>query len=51
MYLHELSGGRKQKGWFLDDWANGEFDEVFFMHGMVLVPWGIGVILGNGYGI
>ena len=23
----------------------------FFMHGMVLVLWGVGAILGNGYGI
>ena len=24
---------------------------VFFTHGMVLVLWGVGAILGNGYGI
>ena len=23
----------------------------FFTHGMVLVLWGVGAILGNGYGI
>ena len=23
----------------------------FFMHGMILVLWGVGAILGNGYGI
>ena len=23
----------------------------FFTHGMVLVLWGVGIILGNGYGI
>ena len=38
----------------LDDWrlfhACG-FVDVFFADGMVLVLWGLGVILGNGYGI
>ena len=33
----------------LDYWANGGFADAFFMHGMILVLWGVGVILGNGY--
>ena len=32
------------------DWANGGSADVFFMTSMVPF-WGIGAILGNGYGI
>ena len=28
-----------------------DFVDVFFTHGMVLVIWKVGVILGKGYGI
>ena len=31
--------------------TNGVSIVVFFMYGMVLVLWGVGPILGNGYGI
>ena len=34
------------------DWANGGSVNVFLrVVSMVLVPWGVGAILGNGYGI
>ena len=35
----------------LDDYANSGFVDVFFTDGMVLVLWGVGAILGNGYGM
>ena len=36
----------------LDDWANGGSVEVsVHMVRMVLILWGVGVILGNGFGI
>ena len=37
-------------GGLLYDFANGSFVDVFFMRGMVLFLWEVGVILGNGYG-
>ena len=33
------------------DWANDGSLDVLFMHGMVLVLWGVGAILGNEYRI
>ena len=33
------------------DWANGGSVDVFWMVSMVLLLWGVGAILGNGYGI
>ena len=35
----------------LDGRANGGSVDVFFTYGMVLVLWGVGPILENGYGI
>ena len=35
----------------LADWANGGSVDVFFTYGMILVLWGVGPILRNGYGI
>ena len=32
-------------------WANGDSVDVSCMHGMVLVLWEVGAILGNGYEI
>ena len=37
-------------GGSLYDFANGSFVDVFFVCGMVLLLWEVGVILGNGYG-
>ena len=34
-----------------DDWTNGGSVDVFFTYDMGLVLWGVGPILGNGYGI
>ena len=34
-----------------DDWTDGASADVFFTHDMVLVLWGVGPILGNGYEI
>ena len=33
------------------DWANDGSLDVLFLHGMVLVLWGVGAILGNEYRI
>ena len=50
-------GGEKRAVWFImceapsDDWTNGGSVDVFFTYDMVLVLWGVGPILGNGYGI
>ena len=35
----------------LDDWTNGGSVDIFFSYDLVLVLWGVGPILGNGYGI
>ena len=59
VYLLDLSGGWLEKGWYdvvygvpLDDWANdGSVDVFSCMVSMVLVLWGVGAILGNGYEI
>ena len=56
--LLDLFGGTEGKGgcdlvWgaSLDDWVNGGFVDVFFLHGMVLDLWEVNVSLGDEYGM